>query len=48
MRNPLAMDNTNVDSNIPKEIYGARPYILAFSAAWVSLSTARCLKYLTI
>lgn len=35
MRNVFALKQAP-GSNIPDEIYGYRPYLLAFSAAWVS------------
>lgn len=36
MKNIFAL-KTDPGSNIPDEIYGYRPYLLSFSAAWVSL-----------
>ncbi|TPX07829.1 uncharacterized protein E0L32_010516 [Thyridium curvatum] len=35
MKNPFALKE-DPGSNIPKEVYGYRPYVLAFSAAWAS------------
>lgn len=35
MKNPLTVEDTS-GSKHPKEIYGYRPYLLSFSAAWVS------------
>ncbi|KAF2729167.1 general substrate transporter [Polyplosphaeria fusca] len=35
MKNPFRLKR-DPNSNIPNEIYGVRPYILAFSAAWAS------------
>jgi MFS family permease len=41
MKNPFALKQ-EIGPDVPREIFGYRPYVLAFSAAWASAMFGEC------